>query len=112
MTEQRTEESRDVLEELAKSHGLFGAEDLAEQAHEADPTYSVRDILENPQAGFGEALNLVPGMSEEERTRVSGAFARMFLGSAVARTPTEGAGVLRGSGPFVLFAVVCPEDGG
>jgi hypothetical protein len=39
----------------------------------------VRDILENPQAGFGEALNLVIDMSEEERTRVSKAFARTFL---------------------------------
>jgi len=37
MTEQRTQDYRDVLEDLAKSHGLFGAEDLAEQAHEADP---------------------------------------------------------------------------
>ena len=39
----------------------------------------MRDILENPQAGFGEALNLVLDMSEEERTRVSDAFARTFL---------------------------------
>ncbi len=72
MMEQRTEGYRDVLEALAKSRGLSGAEDLAERVVEADPDYTVRGVLEGDAGGFGDALDTIldPPSTEEERERL------------------------------------------
>ncbi len=56
--EQRTEGYRDVLEDLAKSRGLVGAEDLAKQIVEADPDYTVRGVLEGTPAVSGRSSTL------------------------------------------------------
>ncbi len=77
--EQRTEGYREVLEELARSRGLSGAEELARRAVEAEPGFTVRGILEDPRGGYGHALDAVLGMDEAERVRLSDAFARTFL---------------------------------
>lgn len=80
MTEQATTEGyRDVLEELARSRGMGEAEDLARRAVEAEPGFTVRGILEDPKGGYGHALDAVLEMDEEERVRLSNAFARTFL---------------------------------
>ncbi len=72
MMEQRTEGYRDVLEDLAKSRGLTGAEALARRVVEADPDYTVRGVLEGDAGGFGEVLDAIldPPTTEEERERL------------------------------------------
>jgi hypothetical protein len=72
MTEQRTEDYRDVLEELAISRGLSGAEELARRVVEVDPDFTERDILEATYGGFGPVLDRVfdPPLTEEERERI------------------------------------------
>ncbi len=73
MTEQiRTEGYRDVLEDLAKSRGLAGAEALAEQVVEAGPDYTVRGVLEGDAGGVGTVLDAIldPPTTEEERERL------------------------------------------
>ncbi len=75
MMEQRTEDYRDVLEDLARSRGMSGAEELARRVHEVDPEYSVRDILEAAYGGFGVPLDKVIGATEEEKRRLSDALA-------------------------------------
>lgn len=83
MTEQRTEDYRDVLEELAISRGFSSAEELAEEVVEVDPGYSTRDILEAGHGGFGAPLDKVLGMSEEEKVRLTRSLAE---GMRVAET--------------------------
>ncbi len=70
--EQRTEGYRDVLEDLAKSRGLVGAEALAKQVVEADPDYTVRGVLEGDAGGVGTVLDAIldPPPTEEERARL------------------------------------------
>ena len=46
MTEETTTIYRTHLEELARSRGLSGAEELAERTHKADPDFTVQEILE------------------------------------------------------------------
>ncbi len=72
MMEQRTEGYRDVLEDLAKSRGLAGAEALAKQVVEADPDYTVRGVLEGDAGGVGTVLDAIldPPTTEEERERL------------------------------------------
>lgn len=77
--EVETTDYRGVLEDLARSRGLSGARALAQLAHEAHPRHSVRKLLESPQGGFGNALDAVLEMNEEEKVRVSAAFASTFM---------------------------------
>ena len=46
MTNETTNPYRLVLEDLARSRGLSGAEELAEKAAEVDPDYTPREILD------------------------------------------------------------------
>ncbi len=69
MTEQRTEDYRDVLEDLARSRGFSGAEELARRVAEVDPDYTARDILEANLGGFGVPLDKVLGATGSARTR-------------------------------------------
>jgi hypothetical protein len=78
MTE-TTNPYRAYLEELASSRGLSGAEELAERTHEADPHFTVREILENPGGGFGQPLDAVLGMTEEEKGGLSSAWQETFI---------------------------------
>ncbi len=78
MTE--TNPYRTYLKELATSRGLSGAQELAELAHEADPDFSGREILENPGGGFGAALDAAIGLSEEEKDRLTAAWRDTFIG--------------------------------
>lgn len=71
MTEQRIEDYRDVLEELAKERGFSGAEELARRVVEVDPDYTEREILEATVGGFGQALDKVIALTEAERVRIS-----------------------------------------
>jgi hypothetical protein len=70
--EQRAEEFRDVLEKLATSRGLSGAEELARRVVAADPDYSVRGVLEGDAGGFGAVLDEVldPPPTEAEKLRM------------------------------------------
>ena len=70
---------REVLEDLAVSRGLDGAEDLAHRAAEQDSSYTAEELLERPPSGFGTALDAVLNMTEEEQCRVSEAFGRTWL---------------------------------
>ena len=81
---QRKEEYRDVLEDLAKSRGLSGAEELAKQAHALDPECSPKRLLTNPPGGYGIVLDRVLALSEEEKIRLANSFAWTFLGGGVA----------------------------
>jgi hypothetical protein len=80
----RKEAYRDVLEDLAKSRGLSGAEELAKRAHALDPECSVRLLLEDPPGGYGRLLDRILTLSEEEKIRLSNSFAWTFLGGGVA----------------------------
>jgi hypothetical protein len=73
---------RSVLEDLAHSRGFLDAEALAMRAVELDPSYTVRDLLERPPGGFGTALDAVLCLSEDEKARVSAAFAAEFMSPA------------------------------
>ncbi len=70
---------RRVLEDLAASRGFEDAEALAMRAVELDPSYTVRELLEAPPGGFGNAINAVLDMNAEEKVRLTGAFARTFM---------------------------------
>ena len=61
---------RDVLEDLARSRGYSGAEELARQA-------AVED-LENPPMGSGAAIDRVLDLNDEERLQLSEAFGQTF----------------------------------
>ncbi len=82
--QRRKEEYRDVLEDLAKSRGLSGAEELAKQAHALDPECEVRRLLEDPPGGYGIVLDRILTLSEEEKIRLANSFAWTFLGGGVA----------------------------
>ncbi len=70
---------RRVLEDLAHSRGLANAEELAEKAAAVDPRMSSPALLENPPVGFGNALDAVLHLSEEEKVLISGAFVETFM---------------------------------
>ncbi len=70
---------RRVLEDLARSRGLAGAEELAEKAAEVDPRMSSPALLENPPGGYGHALDAVLHLSEDEITLVWAAFVETFM---------------------------------
>jgi hypothetical protein len=78
------EEYRDVLEDLAISRGLSGAEELAQRAGSLDPEYTVQGLLENPPGGYGRVLDQILTLSEEEKVRLANSFAWTFLGGGVA----------------------------
>ena len=80
----RKEAYRDVLEDLAKSRGMSGAEELAKRAHALDPECSPEQLLSNPPGGYGRVLDRVLALSEEEKVRLSNAYAWTFLGGGVA----------------------------
>lgn len=71
-----------VLEELAQSRGLSGAEELVERAADAEELedYSAQALLEEPPAGFGPVLDRVldPPLSEPERLLLMKAFVETF----------------------------------
>jgi hypothetical protein len=74
MTEQiKTEDYRDVLEDLARSRGLDGAEELARRAAEVDPDFSPRQILEADVGGV--PLDRVLALTDEEKLRLTSVIA-------------------------------------
>jgi hypothetical protein len=79
MTEQTTTPYRTYLEELARSRGLSGAEELARLTVEADPDFTVQEILESPGGGFGQALDDAISLSEEEGTALVRAWMETFI---------------------------------
>ncbi len=79
MTEQTTTTYRAYLEELALSRGLSSAEELAERAVEADPDFTVAEILEQGMGGFGQALDAAISLSEEEKTQLVAAWMDTFM---------------------------------
>jgi hypothetical protein len=80
MTKQTSNAYRDVLDELAKSRGLSGAEELAEKAADAGPVHSRKKILDGSSRA-GRALDAVLDLTEEERRRISEAWAKTYLRS-------------------------------
>ncbi|MEJ7816494.1 MAG: hypothetical protein WKF53_15085 [Rubrobacter sp.] len=58
---------RGVLERISHAHGFSGAEEVARRAADLDPSYTVEDLLANPSAGYGTALDEVLGMNDAER---------------------------------------------
>ena len=70
---------RSVLERISRDHSFSGAEEVARQASELDPNYAVEELLANPKAGYGTALDAVLDMNDAERWRLSMAFAKTFL---------------------------------
>jgi hypothetical protein len=69
----------DVLRGLARSRGFSSVRAVARRAAEADPRYTVRELIESPPGGFGAAFDAVLKMNDEERKRLSDAFMRTFL---------------------------------
>ena len=51
----------------------------ASTAHELDPEYTVRDLLEKPPGGFGRVLDALLAMSEEEKVRLWDAWRETFI---------------------------------
>ena len=70
---------RRVLEDLAESRGLAGAEELAEKAAAVAPGLTAEEVLENPPGGYGNALDAVLSLSEEEKALISSAFVETFM---------------------------------
>jgi hypothetical protein len=71
---------RQVLDDLAHSRGFSGAEELAERAAEEMQGTTPRDVLENPPAYLGVALDTVLRLTEEEKVRLTDAFMSTFWG--------------------------------
>jgi hypothetical protein len=69
---------RQVLEDLAHSRGFSGAEELAERAAEEMEGTTPGDVLENPPAYLGIALDAVLRLTEEEKVRLTDAFVSTF----------------------------------
>jgi hypothetical protein len=80
MPNETTTPYRAVLEDLAHSRGLSGAEELVERAAEGTRGLTAAAILERPPAGYGKSLDAVLRMDDRERGRVAAAFAETFLG--------------------------------
>jgi len=78
MTE-ATNPYRAYLEELAESRGLPGAQELAQAAAIADPDFTTEEILKNPPGGFGQAIDAVFHLSEEEKVRLTDAWRETFI---------------------------------
>jgi len=70
---------RAYLEELATSHGLSGAQELARRTHEADPDFTVREVLTSPRGGFGQAIDIAISLTEEEKDRLVDAWRETFI---------------------------------
>ena len=70
---------RQVLEDLAHSRGFSGAEELARRTAEVGG-FTTADVLENPPAYFGVALDSVLRLTEEEKVRLTDAFVSTFWG--------------------------------
>jgi hypothetical protein len=70
MPNETTNPYRAVLDELAQSRGLSGAEELAEKAAEAVPNHTPEGILEGTSRNFGHALDAVLDLTDEEKGRV------------------------------------------
>ncbi len=68
-----------VLGYLARSRGFSGAGEVARRAAELDPRYTARKLLDAPPGGFGDALDAVLGMNDQEKARLSRAFAKTFM---------------------------------
>lgn len=82
MMTENTSAFRRVLEDLAHSRGLAGAEELAERAAAVDPSMiSPQTLLEDPRGGYGNALDAVLGLSEDEKKLISAAFVETFMRS-------------------------------
>lgn len=64
-----------MLEDLARSRGMNGADELARRVAEVDPDYTGRDILEASWGGFGDALEKVINTTELGRERIVQALA-------------------------------------
>lgn len=82
---------REVLEELARSRGFGGAEELARRVVDLDPSYDVREILEAPAYGYGTALDRVLHMNDEEKTMLVRAFAAEFMSPSRLKRVGDGA---------------------
>jgi len=54
-------------------------EELARRTHEADPDFSVQEVLVNPRGGFGQALDAAISLTEEEKDRLTRAWVATFI---------------------------------
>jgi hypothetical protein len=79
LTSEETTEYRRYLEELARSRGLPGAQELAQAAATADPAFTVREILQDPPGRFGRAIDAVISLTEEEKSSLAEAWRSTFL---------------------------------
>jgi hypothetical protein len=81
MTSEETTEYRRYLEELARSRGLPGAQQLAQAAasEATDPHFSVRAILEDPPGRFGRAIHAAIALSDQEKDRLARAWMHTFI---------------------------------
>ena len=75
-----------VLEELAGSRGLSGLEELVARVNAAghglrhvEGDLTVERLLEWPPLGYGDALEPVLGLSDDERGRLARAWVETFL---------------------------------
>ena len=93
---------RAVLEDLAKSRGLSGAEELAEKAAAADPDYTPREILDGSFGGFGPALDEVLDLDDKERMRIVAA--HLEASDDLARCSTPGCDRPRAGGRNISCA--------
>ncbi len=79
MTNETANPYRDVLEDLARSRGLSGAEELGQRAAELDPGHTAQEYLEEPPIGFGTKVDRLLNLSDREKVRLSEGFRVTFL---------------------------------
>jgi hypothetical protein len=70
---------RSVLEQLALSRGLSGAEELAAQAAAIDPKRTAAEFLDPTRGGQGVALAKVLDLSVPEKARIASAYAQTYF---------------------------------
>jgi hypothetical protein len=83
MTEKTTTTTafKRVLDELVESRGLKDLDELKERLLAAGHKETANALPEDAPGGFGEDLDAVLNLSEEEKLKVADAFAATFMGA-------------------------------
>jgi beta-phosphoglucomutase-like phosphatase (HAD superfamily) len=68
-----------ALTELAHSRGIADPEELRDRLRPEGRERTARLLVEEPPAGFGQALDSVLDLAEEEKVRLARAFVETFL---------------------------------
>ena len=75
-----------VLEELARSRGLDGIEELRKRLWAAGHRKTSKLLVEESPGGFGQDLDEILDLTEEEKASITDAFTETFLRRSARRS--------------------------